>query len=225
MSRGAHYIKVQKLLTTFCLKQGVKIYMVKIRIFTDGGSFKKDNGKFRAVSSIRIFRDYELIDGGAEEEIHEDKTNNYAEIYSIKKALERTVSYLKTIGPCKYEVELYSDSKLCIDSLTKWIYNWIKTSKEGIFYNSNGDKVANQEVIKEAFKLVFKLKKYGSIKLWHINSHKPKSKLKELHKKFMKSNKCIITYEDFVFAYWKNKECDEAVKTAHSAYLIKNNIA
>jgi ribonuclease HI len=163
--------------------------MIKIRVFTDGGSFKKDNGKFRAVSCFRIYQDYELIDGGAEEEIHEDKTNNYAEIYSIMKALERTVAYLKAIGKCEYEVELCSDSKLCIDSLTKWIYNWIKTAKDGVYYNSTGDKVANQEVIKEAFKLVFKLRKYGSIKLWHINSHKPKSKLKELHKKFMNSNK------------------------------------
>jgi len=187
------------------------------RIFTDGGAFKKTDTLFRSVSAYRLYKEYTIIHGDVE--LHEDKTNNYAEIYAIAKGLRLFLDYIQESGDEDYKVELYSDSLLCVNSLTKWIFKWVKGAKNGVFYNSNGVEVANQELIKEAFKYIVKLK--GKIKIYHINSHQPTTKLQEMYKKFKKFNKCDMAYDDFVFAYYKNKECDEAIQLYYKEYMEK----
>jgi len=194
--------------------------MTRLRIFTDGGAYAKDNGKFTAVSSYRIYKDDELLHD--KQEVHDDKTNNYAEIYAIATALENVQDYLEVAEPEEFSVEVYSDSLLCVQSLNVWIYNWIKKAKDGVMYNSTGQKVANQELIKRAFKIKYKLK--GHINVWHINSHEPLKKVKELYKKFLKFNKCDITYDDFLFAYLQNKKCDEAIDPIYREFIKNNNV-
>jgi len=52
-------------------------------------------------------------------------TNNRMELLSIIVALEKV-----TIDT--YPIEIYSDSKYVIDSITKgWVYNWVKTGFKG----------------------------------------------------------------------------------------------
>jgi ribonuclease HI len=52
-------------------------------------------------------------------------TNNRMELLSVIVALEK-------ITTDKYPVEIYSDSKYVIDSITKgWVFNWVKTNFKG----------------------------------------------------------------------------------------------
>jgi ribonuclease HI len=52
-------------------------------------------------------------------------TNNRKELLSVIVALEK-------ITTDKYPVEIYSDSKYVIDSITKgWVFNWVKTNFKG----------------------------------------------------------------------------------------------
>lgn len=200
--------------------------MERIRIFTDGGAFRKDNKKsktpmFDSVSSYRIYKDDTLLN--QKQEVHIDKTNNYAEIYSIATALENVQEYLETAKPEEFTIELFSDSELCVKSLNIWIFNWIKKADEnGTFYNSTGVEVANQELIKRAFKV--KKKYFKVTTIYHINSHVQASELKSLYKKFLKYNKCKMKYEDFTFAYLQNNNCDKVIKPVYTEF-IKNNLS
>jgi len=52
-------------------------------------------------------------------------TNNRMELLSVIVSLEK-------ITTDKYPVEIYSDSKYVIDSITKgWVFNWVKTNFKG----------------------------------------------------------------------------------------------
>jgi len=147
---------------------------MRIRVFTDGGGFKKPDKKFIAVSSYIFYKNDECVIG--EGIIFENKTNNFAEIYAIYEALKVINNYLKINKIKTYNIEVYTDSLLCLKSLTIWIYNWQKKSIDGILYTSVGTEVANQEIIIKAFRILKKLK---NTHIYHINSHKPKNKLPE----------------------------------------------
>lgn len=202
------------------VKNGGVLKMIKLKLFTDGGSFKKDGGKFDSVSSIRLFKDDELL--YEDVEIHVDRTNNYAEIYSIAKGLENVQSYLEEAKSKKFSIEVFTDSQLCEKSLNIWIYSWIRKAKNKVLYNSQQQPVANQDIILRAFKV--KTKYYKNIKIYHINSHvaDKAERLKNLYKKFIKYNNCEMFYDDFLFAYYQNRECDKVIKPAYDEF-IKNN--
>ena len=203
------------------VKNGGVTKLVKLKLFTDGGSFRKEDGKFDSVSSIRLFKDDELL--YEDVEIHVDKTNNYAEIYSIAKGLENIQAYLEKAKTKKFSIEVFTDSQLCEKSLNIWIYSWVRKAKDKILYNSQQQPVANQELILRAFKV--KTKYFKDIKIYHINSHvaDKTERLKKLYKKFLKYNKCEMFYDDFLFAYYQNRECDKVIKPAYDKF-IKNNL-
>jgi ribonuclease HI len=189
---------------------------MKFKIFTDGGAYKQKDNTFNSVASFRIYKEGELIDAGAEEELLEGKTNNYAEIYAIVKSLRKLLEYINAGDFKDIEIQIYTDSLLCVKSLNVWIKSWIKNAINGIFYNSNKQPVINQDLIKEAYKLILELKKFGNVYLWHINSHQSFTNVKELFKKFINFNKCSITIDDFCFALLKNKEVDESISKTYN---------
>ena len=89
--------------------------MRKIIVYTDGACrFNPGPGGWAAV----------LLYGENKKEIHggeADTTNNKMELTAVIKALQA----LKE--PC--EIEVFSDSKYVIDSITKgWVYNWQKNN-------------------------------------------------------------------------------------------------
>lgn len=189
--------------------------MVRFRIFTDGGAFKKEDGKtYTGVSSYCVYKNDDekpIIENTV---IHENGTNNFSEIYAIAKALKEIFEYIKEAKMDEYNIEIYSDSLLCIKSLTVWIWNWLKNSKPGgILLNSVKEKVANQELIKEAFYYLQQFK--NKCKIYFINSHQPEYKVQEQYKKFKKDNKTDISLEDFIFAYLNNANRDKAIKEAY----------
>ena len=86
--------------------------MKSIEIFTDGSCLK--NPGPGGWCAILRYNGHEKIISGAEKLT----TNNRMELKAVIEALK----LLKE--PCK--VKLYSDSRYVLDSLSKWIFNWIK---------------------------------------------------------------------------------------------------
>jgi ribonuclease HI len=93
--------------------------MDKIYIYTDGSS--RGNPGPGGYGVVMKFRDKvkELSQGY----IH--TTNNRMELLAVIAALE-------AIKTTKYPIEIYSDSKYVIDSISKgWVFNWEKKSNFG----------------------------------------------------------------------------------------------
>lgn len=205
--------------------------ITEFMLFTDGGAFPKENGNFTAVHAFRLFKierdnkgeieNTELI--YEEAVVHEDKTCAYAEISALAKGLENLWKYVRATELKKIKASVYTDSMLYYKSLTEWIYVWIKTAKDGVFYSSSGKPVANQEEIKVAFEFLQNLHEYGTVKLFHINSHVAKKNVKKLKEKFEKFNKCSISDLEFLFIYAQNAKCDEMVKEKYAKYIEINN--
>jgi len=90
-----------------------------IEIYTDGAC--SGNPGTGGYAVIMKFNDREKI----LTEGFRKTTNNRMELLSVIVALEK-------ITTDKYPVEIYSDSKYVIDSITKgWVFNWVKTGFKG----------------------------------------------------------------------------------------------
>lgn len=190
-----------------------------LQLFTDGGGFDKGNGKFRAVSSFRMFKDDYLVHDGTH--VEEDRTNVYGEIRGIADALVKAEEYTKADTQIQI-VKLYTDSMLCLNSLTKWIFGWIRNQRNGVFYASGGKPVMNQEEIKRAFRAMQQLRERKiAVKLYHINSHMPLKDVQKQHQKFMQRNLIQLSFDEFMFIYLQNKKCDAMIQQAHAEYIEK----
>jgi len=86
-------------------------------------------------------------------------TNNIAELYAIETALRRVHN------PNGKKVIIYTDSKYCIDSLTKWIYTWERNG----WKTSTGGDVLNSDRIKTIRKLIKELP--FPVELRHVRGH------------------------------------------------------
>ena len=114
-------------------------------------------------------------------------TNNQSEITAIEYGVNRgcKLSYLYNIS----NINIFSDSKICIYGLREWIFNWMNTLKDGVLYNTSGDKVANQSIFISIIQSIVYYNK--PIRFYHIRGHFNASNFKERKKfneSFMKEN-------------------------------------
>ena len=203
--------------------------MIKFYLFTDGGQFRKQKEPpvFDSVTSVRVLC---RIDGGEPELLHTeqvvnvDSTGNFSEVNAIRKSLGWVVKTLRDseLYTGDVEIELYTDSMLYHQSLTKWIYGWLKRAKAGYMYSSSKTPVANQEEIIIAFKFMewLRIRKNASVKFFHVNSHTAKKSFKFYKDKFEAFNKCKVSNDEFAFILLQNQYCDESVKTAYKQYKL-----
>ncbi|MEM0354030.1 MAG: ribonuclease H family protein [Thermoplasmata archaeon] len=134
----------------------------KLIVFTDGSCLR--NGKGKAVGGIGIhFPNKELRDVGKVYRLG-PCTNQKAELYAILTAL-RYIN--KMLGLKNYQIHIKTDSQYSIDSVTKWIYMWIKNGWKTI----SGKPVANREFIE----LIHKYYKRYDISFEHVESHTNKN--------------------------------------------------
>ena len=124
-----------------------KKFCRKIEVYTDG-SFSKSKSGIKAGYGIH-FPNGELKDV-SRKFTHEPITNQRAELYAIYKAIK-----LVTTNYDFDKLNIYSDSKYSIDSLTVWIKNW----KLNGWMTSNKKEVLNQDIIKKTDALLQNYKK------------------------------------------------------------------
>jgi ribonuclease HI len=68
----------------------------------------------------------------------------------------------------KTTINLFSDSKNCINGLTKLYKTWIKNQNQGKWIKSNGEEVENQDIYESILEIKNNFLKVNFI---HINSH------------------------------------------------------
>jgi len=126
-------------------------------IYTDGAC--SNNGKVNAKGGIGIFfkkndkRNYS-------KKINIKPTNNKCELLALINAIKIIEKNIKTYN----NIYIYTDSKYCINCVTKWFKKWEKNN----FLNSQKKKVKNKNLIITFYNL---LQKYNNIKLKYIKAH------------------------------------------------------
>lgn len=94
-------------------------------------------------------------------------TNQRAELYAILSAFKRIKKIIESNPKIKI-VDIYSDSKYSINSLTIWFKKWIKND----WKNMKGEAVINQEIIKPILSMISNIQKSGIIvNFHHVHSH------------------------------------------------------
>lgn len=124
-----------------------------------------------------------------------NSTNNFGEIYAVYMGVQALIRY-----GCVNDkfLNLFSDSRISIDGLTKWIKKWIKLSDNGTFIGSSGKPVINQEVFKSIIHLVSTYKMH--MQMFHILGHINPSKISDMRDfiKAFKDENNVVLSEDAV---------------------------
>ena len=151
-------------------------------ICTDGSAIGNGNGFDSAASYVIINEELNVMK--SESFSLPGKTNNYAEMFSIYKAIQ----FLLNINiPARIkEVLIISDSKLSVSSLTEWFEGWYKKAKDEGLINSSKKPVINQELIKSTYIGLLMLNNIVNVQVAHINSHQGESNLKSMYEKISK---------------------------------------
>ena len=67
-------------------------------------------------------------------------TNNSSEIKAISLGVAKALQYRHMFNT----INLFSDSRICIQGVREWIFNWINCINNGLMCSSSGEPVANQ---------------------------------------------------------------------------------
>lgn len=87
-------------------------------------------------------------------------TNQRAELTSVILGLEKALERYHQLNSNPWlDVTIYCDSKYAVNCLTKWVHKW---SNNG-WKNSEGNEVANRDLIEEAMDLEERLKEEGDV--------------------------------------------------------------
>lgn len=162
-----------------------------LEIFTDASIRKFDKRTFGCSGAIAP------LENVAKYTINPDSTNNRSELVAVYLGIQLAIE-IRNNNPTKYtDFYIYSDSQFSIFGLTKWIYGWIRTSKNGIMYGSNGQPVKNQDL----FKMILSYLVLNKIKIhfFHQAGHVKYTNIKALqaaNEVFHTSNGFYLRPED-----------------------------
>lgn len=94
---------------------------MKIKYYTDGACSSKDNcGGF---AFVKVENDKEILSYSCGEK---NTTNNRMEIKAIISALKSAILDAENNPFENIDIDIISDSQYCINSINKWLYNWVK---------------------------------------------------------------------------------------------------
>lgn len=114
-----------------------------------------------------------------------DSTNNQAEIYAIKMAVEFALQYRSNVKV----INIFSDSMISVYSLREWIFKWVNNIKDYNFINSSNKEVTHQSIIMSIVLTI--LENNLEVSLYHNRGHfnpNNKAEVKEFIDKFKEIN-------------------------------------
>lgn len=112
-------------------------------------------------------------------------TNNSSEIKAVSLGVSKALQYRNNFK----QINLFSDSMICIHGLREWLYNWLNCIYDGIMYSSSGKPVANQQTFSSILNTI--VMNNLRINLYHQKGHVSiinNSSLENAAKVFMKTN-------------------------------------
>lgn len=126
-------------------------------------------------------------------------TNNQLEITAIQYGLYYGLRHanLKNIK----NINIFSDSRICIYGIREWIFNWIANMKDGLLYNTSG-LVANQQHFISIIKTILDYNK--PVNFYHVRGHRninSFSDRKKFNESFMRENKVPIHLDERLISY------------------------
>lgn len=143
--------------------------MTTLNVYTDGGA--KNNGKRSCTASWGVYFETDSMNLSEFSEcgmINMDPSNQKAELYAIRKALEKLSHILQGKDVSKISsIQIVTDSQYSIDCLNKWYKNWEKNG----WKTYKGDRVKHSTLIKECKLFMDEIRKTIDLKFTHVNSH------------------------------------------------------
>lgn len=137
-----------------------------VNIFTDA-SIKKFGEETVGCAGAYIVTGLDPNFGRQVKHIIRNSTNNNSEITAIWIGVNEAIK-LRQAG-FKGNINLFSDSKICIFGLREWIFKWVRKSPGDQLIGSQGDPVLNQDVI---LQIVYTIMENNlNINLFHQNGH------------------------------------------------------
>lgn len=183
-----------------------------LNIFTDASIYMDNNGyTISCPGAMCVYTDrngstYPLEKDFDERNIINNSTNNEGEISAVALGVYYAVKYSSQY---KY-INLFSDSNICIQGLTQWIFNWVRNMNGDIMMSSSGTPVANQSIIASIVNTIIEQRLQLNMfhQKGHVNLNNTKS-MEKAHKDFIVTNKlkgkvdddiirCISFYNDIV---------------------------
>ena len=108
-------------------------------------------------------------------------TNNQSEITAIWYGINRGCQLANMSGI--KNINIFSDSRICIWGIREWIFGWIRNMNNGILYNTSGE-VSNQSHFISIIQSVLSYNRL--IRFYHIRGHRNPNSFAE-RKKFNQS--------------------------------------
>lgn len=129
---------------------------MKLEVYTDGGfSFKKQQGSYgfiiTDIDHILEICEYGLVN-------HHKQTSQVAELMAMKKSIEYAHERICTgedYKTSKMELDIYSDSKYCVNTMNEWLEQWAR--------DKFTDDKSNLDLWKPLYSLKKKFKKINCI--------------------------------------------------------------
>lgn len=159
--------------------------------------------------------------------IYHDCTNNAAELLAILEAV-RLGHHAMKCSNNKSHINIISDSRISIQGLRDWIFNWARRVNGGIMYGSSGP-VQNQRII---LQIVYEIiQNEDFIRFYHIRGHQKVNNVSTFTKSFSNENgfpiqnidprfpEYLIRSNDRVDTLSRNMLNEENMKSTEPLYL------
>lgn len=129
-------------------------------------------------------------------------TNNQSEATALRLAIDLALA-VKGSG---LNINIFSDSQISVNGLTKWIYGWANgVGPDGLMYSSSGSPVANQSILLDIMYTI--LRNDLKIRIFHQRGHvNQKVTLSKAKSTFQSANGILINDDAIsMISYFNNK--------------------
>ena len=172
-----------------------------LELYTDGGAIKVGK-KYYGSSAfvIRYGNQYYVSSNPVQ-----PGTNNFYELKAMRDGLQTIVNTYKVKH---IEIWVISDSQYSISCITEWCKDWTRHGKG--YYNKQGKKIENIDLLTEIWDLLAQLPHYRFIK---IKSHISLD-IDPTYEEFKRKNKLDVTREEYLLMVRYNETCDQTITHA-----------